>query len=1379
MTESEVAELKRWRLDVEVRQELTVKERLDAIKKAKEEDPECTFTPRILPRPPADKTDEEGGGVHERLATEAKFRIERKEKLKKKYESMAKVEDEELQKDLTFKPKITPHPVQDGDDRKDPEKGPCFRMYEDFIHRENRWLTRWKKEGKPLPKKKAENNEPPPPMPEDDAISFAEEALTDLNTAWLLQNLSEVDDLARLLFDRARKSVSMTMHMTRRILTLILDAFQMSLNDLEFHSWFAALKNEEEEIDRKPFVFLVRSVLRTKLTTPLRTHSFGRSQSRMTPRGLRTPSKAKSPMKNSMRMCALTDQPSEYATVVWTCPVPTLSVSLNRTSQTYRVEELHTIRGFHWHSRSITGVATPPVELDPIMPQFVEPPAGATHYSFAHPPIHAAPMAQSLKRRKDPRMHFLIYGGFLLLGRDGAVLATMALSPTKVGKDSYRFYLAPRHHLPDAVCEALMNGARLRPTTLAPFTEAPGWEQSLPSSTGDGVRSCWLTSDAWYPISKFKWPKLPHGALAYVHADGTGSYVPVMCYSQKCCGHRWEAMQGSVQALTLPLVLRDVAAHIVQWSDIPELTRTAKGFSYYCHALYRDSLVDVDGYFSRARFEEIMSDLHKLCGIPEPFDEFMEATQESLTEAPDLESENATEVEFILAMRHLLDSKSAMMEERLAGHLGDTLKGLSGSMEPESVPPNGMSLAWVIPEVPDLEIEVSITERTYRVTRTDATGDDVWDWHLHGLLSEVQITDAETAGVDDEATIFAYAAPIPHLAKVLDLSRPSHAFLAYGGFVYMTNNYRVVHVRALSGKRITEDSTRLIFSAAVPCSLPLRFFPARRLHPTSVHLPHSNFEPTSHCAWLLPDEAIPLPCDIPHGAFFYSGAPPYSPSERDVLAGSLRLLVCGNARCCGKYWKPSVATMCREVQPGIINNEIELLLKAKDIFDRVREDGDPHIDDRIPLDAFAFCNGQLIDALGLPANCKENAELWCDVTLPDGSKWITEDGFLAALQSLLQFSLTLAARDPNMVAGQARLMQETRDACHDALRDFGDLPLLNKVAVQLMVDLRHQCYTVRNPELLRLGLGNLTGPLSALCQVAEGAREVFKKAGTHDVHYYAFAYPMPNVASLLDNLSDPRQGFLAMGGFVYLDSKCSVVQIDAIKFSVHSKASQVLSFGEVEILPPDSVLKLYASGRFQLLRAAEEEEPRAEWMAWLMPGEYLVTPSLMHGALAYCWLTPEQEAELLAHIQKERAGGLSELRSSGSLGSAGLSFEPQAVLCRIVCSSPRCCGEYRRGSAAVVPLNALSSTPAIKKDPAIPSKPNFYPTNTGHLPRTPTSLNAVTPRKSPALTPPQIPTPPPRQATSDSTVNGGRWVRTPPGQAERRDEEAASGGVTP
>ena len=43
----------------------------------------------------------------------------------------------------------------------------------------------------------------------------------------------------------------------------------------------------------------------------------------------------------------------------------------------------------------------------------------------------------------------------------------------------------------------------------------------------------------------------------------------------------------------------------------------------------------------------------------------------------------------------------------------------------------------------------------------------------------------------EEATIFAFAAPIPHLQQVLDVSKPSHAFLAYGGFLYMTNDYKV------------------------------------------------------------------------------------------------------------------------------------------------------------------------------------------------------------------------------------------------------------------------------------------------------------------------------------------------------------------------------------------------------------------------------------------------------------------------------------------------------------------------------------------------------------------------------------------------------------
>ena len=67
---------------------------------------------------------------------------------------------------------------------------------------------------------------------------------------------------------------------------------------------------------------------------------------------------------------------------------------------------------------SITGVASPPAPLEPNSPLFLDLPPGAAYYCFVYPPVHACPMAQSLKRRKDPRMAFLSYGGFLLLSRD-------------------------------------------------------------------------------------------------------------------------------------------------------------------------------------------------------------------------------------------------------------------------------------------------------------------------------------------------------------------------------------------------------------------------------------------------------------------------------------------------------------------------------------------------------------------------------------------------------------------------------------------------------------------------------------------------------------------------------------------------------------------------------------------------------------------------------------------------------------------------------------------------------------------------------------------------------------------------------------------------
>lgn len=360
-----------------------------------------------------------------------------------------------------------------------------------------------------------------------------------------------------------------------------------------------------------------------------------------------------------------------------------------------------------------------------------------------------------------------------------------------------------------------------------------------------------------------------------------------------------------------------------------------------------------------------------------------------------------------------------------------------------------------------------------------------------------------------------------------------------------------------------------------------------------------------------------------------------------------------------------------------------------------------------------------------------------------------------------------------MVAAQSLAMQENQDACHSKIRDTGNLKLRHNVKISLLVDLRSQCYTVRDPDLCKLGLGNLTGSVSALCQVADGAKEVLKKAGTANVQYYAFAYPTPNAAALLDDLSDPRQGFLAMGGFLYLDMQCNVVQVDSIQYERESDgAGQHMSLSDVEVLPAESVAKLFAQNRLQMIKP-ENSMGKTEYFAWLQPGEYLVAPSLAHGAFAYVWLSAVQNESV--QEQRERPQGLSLSTSTVQTD------EPQAVICRVICSNPRCCGEFRRGSG--VPMG-LSSSGTFSGSTSIPSpphgpKPAFAPAKSVTPPaRTPTTLPAATPPASSPRKQPHIPAPP---ATSG---NGGRWGR--PGSAGERKSpttpnslQAASGGVTP
>ena len=105
------------------------------------------------------------------------------------------------------------------------------------------------------------------------------------------------------------------------------------------------------------------------------------------------------------------------------------------------------------------------------------------------------------------------------------------------------------------------------------------------------------------------------------------------------------------------------------------------------------------------------------------------------------------------------------------------------------------------------------------------------------------------------------------------------------------------------------------------------------------------------------------------------------------------------------------------------------------------------------------------------------------VTNPDGTRWISEEGFSTAVQSLLQFQAQLADKDPSAVQTQAEVIRELQEACHKHVLEAGVLRMSPHITMSLVVDLRMQCYSVRDPDLLKMGLGNLTGSLSALCQV--------------------------------------------------------------------------------------------------------------------------------------------------------------------------------------------------------------------------------------------------------------------------------------------------------
>ena len=98
------------------------------------------------------------------------------------------------------------------------------------------------KAGKPSPRKTIKDNQPIPTLPRDQAVEYARDFLAHINTNWVLQNLSEIDDIARQLFDRAHEDGHLPLHTTRQLLDIVVDTFGLTLDDREFLMWFFASK---------------------------------------------------------------------------------------------------------------------------------------------------------------------------------------------------------------------------------------------------------------------------------------------------------------------------------------------------------------------------------------------------------------------------------------------------------------------------------------------------------------------------------------------------------------------------------------------------------------------------------------------------------------------------------------------------------------------------------------------------------------------------------------------------------------------------------------------------------------------------------------------------------------------------------------------------------------------------------------------------------------------------------------------------------------------------------------------------------------------------------------------------------------------------------
>eukprot|EP01012_Entosiphon_sulcatum_P014741 TRINITY_DN19737_c0_g1_i1.p1 TRINITY_DN19737_c0_g1~~TRINITY_DN19737_c0_g1_i1.p1 ORF type:complete len:1582 (+),score=213.10 TRINITY_DN19737_c0_g1_i1:63-4808(+) len=954
-------------------------QRKKALKEAQKEDKENTFAPKLTPNPTHDSDARKEKDIYTRLVEDGHHLRDKIHK-KRDAEHAAK---EKAFSDLKFQPTIQHHPVHE----KDTVKGrPVHeRLVEDVQRRRTKHPH--------LVSPRAKGAKSPEALPSDaQLVDIVQEQLNQADVPWILDHAGDADELARSLWERLIPNGVKQMQRPhcKAILDCVARTLDLALSKREFNAWYDAAEDDHGLIEKKSFIFLLRTLLHTcpyHPQQPYQTYQRGRI----------TPTKAVSPSRGSpVRPLPPEGKPESYTTVLWGVCTYGLDIRVDIDAGTFTVSNCAQLGKAYLPFDRVTGVIGPLSVPHPPIANFTDVPDASTLYCYAHPPPYTFPAALSVLHRKDPRHAFLMYGGFLFIDEQRSVVAVVALSPHSGLKHSQRLFLAPAQGVTPAFVAETTAQVNAHAATCAAFSEFPGvtatMDSAAPYSFADPLRSTWLvpSEEATGVARFFKQPRAPHGGFLSI-SGGVGVYCAVLCHRQKCCGGRWDVTRGTVPAHAVSVDPGDVITNLVQWADLPALLNDTNAFYLYCHALYRNCSGDTDGNLERERFRDTMDRLKLALNVdvPEARVELNAASSMSssslanitamLTSGTSQTTPLVTEREFIAALRSLLLAKSMVQARQ--------------SQAPKRSQ-QGRSTIGVLPKI-DVRLIVEPERNRYVLDRSglDYIG-EYFGWNLVGWLAAphgVPASHRKLLSLPIEAAQCAFAYPVPHLRQVLDMTNPAHLFLAYGGFVYLDSKRRVLQVATLTPE---EQGVQILLAGPTSAAVSPAF-QKDRFRPTSF--PFLGHNTACFFAWLAPSEPFGK-SKLPHGGFVVSLS---RPEQEELTEGTLHVAICTNTACCGPHWQPTALELIKQLRPTLLANDLELFLKCHDLFELLRDKDDEEETETIPSETFTLALNELAKALDVAAPSPDETDKWIQGSATEG-RYVTEESFFSAVQHVLQ-----------------------------------------------------------------------------------------------------------------------------------------------------------------------------------------------------------------------------------------------------------------------------------------------------------------------------------------------------------------------------------------